>query len=60
MTLFPFSAFSMLFVQGLSGNSIQKKKSVFEYKLLFKQDTFQAAKRTFTELNTRFLSEKEN
>lgn len=38
----------------------KKKKSVFEYKLLFKQDTFQAAKKTFTELNTRFLTEKEN
>lgn len=53
----------MLFVQALSGNSIQrekKKRSVFEYKLLFKQDTFQCAKRTFTELNTRFLTEKEN
>lgn len=42
------------------GIVFRKKKSVFEYKLLFKQDTFQAAKRTFTELNTRFLSEKEN
>lgn len=38
----------------------EKKKSVFEYKLLFKQDTFQCAKRTFTELNTRLLTEKEN
>lgn len=35
----------------------EKKKSVIEYKLLFKQDTFQAAKRTFTELNIRILTE---
>lgn len=33
---------------------------MIEYKLLFKQDTFQAAKRTFTELNITILTEKEN
>lgn len=37
-----------------------KKLNVIEYKLLFKQDTFQAAKMTFTELNMRILTEKEN
>lgn len=33
---------------------------MIEYKLLFKQDTLQAAKMTFTELNMRILTEKEN
>lgn len=38
----------------------KERKSVIEYKLLFKQDTLQAAKRIFTDLNIRILIEKEN